>query len=334
MPTTFVALKIELLMLKSNKTNKLPIGIKTLPMVCTLAVLLLASSCSRAWKKPYTYAPEKVVPTTKSLLWKIEGNGAKQASYLFGTIHVIPKDELKLRPQVDEALKKSKFIVFEIDIKDMTNIKAQFSLLSKAFMKDGATLRDLLSPEDYAYVRTYMDESGLPLKMVERMKPLFISSLVGQGKDESGNQTATSSVEMVLWKKAKKLQIQSSGLETTDFQISLFDKIPYKQQAEMLVESLRATSKNTEPGNEMSQLVSIYNAEDIQAMHDMMEDEGMGMKGFEDILLYDRNANWVQPMTDIVRNQPAFFAVGAGHLGGAKGVIALLRKAGFKVEPL
>jgi uncharacterized protein len=297
--------------------------------------LMLASGCNQSYKKVYSYQADQIVPTTKSLLWKIEGNGLKKASFLFGTIHVIPKDQLKLRPEVDAALKASKFIVFEIDIKDMTNIKAQFALLSKAFMKDGVTLRDLLKAEDYAYVRTYMDKSGLPSTMIERMKPLFISSLVGQSKDESGASEQTSSVELVLYKKAKKLNIRSAGLETTDYQISLFDKIPYKQQAEMLVESLRATASESEPGAaELSTLVQIYNDEDIQAMQAMMEEDGMGIKGFEDVLLYDRNQNWIKPMSDIMANQPAFFAVGAGHLGGEKGVIALLRKAGYKVEAI
>ncbi len=300
-----------------------------------LIVLFLwvaGSSCSKAWKKPYVYAPEQLVPTTKSLLWKIEGNGVKEPSYLYGTMHIIPKGKLNIRPQVDAALAKSNFIVFEIDIKEMTNLRAQFALLGKIFMSGGMTLRDLLQPEEYAYVRTYLDDSGLPITMVERMKPLFISSFVSQSKDESGSKAKTVSVEMELWKKAKKLKLRSSGLETTDYQISLFDKIPYKQQAEMLVESLRSLSKDSPQGDELSTLVKIYNDEDIQMMHDMMEDQGM--KGFEDLLLYQRNANWIQPMSDIMRNQPAFFAVGAGHLGGAKGVIALLRKAGFKVEPI
>jgi uncharacterized protein len=180
-----------------------------------------------------------------------------------------------------------------------------------------------------------MDDSGLPSTMIERMKPLFISSLVGQGKEDSGSKSASTSVEMVLYKKAKKLKILSSGLETTDFQVSLFDKIPYKQQADMLVESLRALKKGGDEGSDdLGQLTKIYQDEDIQAMQALMDEEGMGMKGFEDILLFDRNANWIKPMGDIMSNQPAFFAVGAGHLGGERGVIALLRKAGYKVEPL
>jgi uncharacterized protein len=302
--------------------------------ITLLIGFLLAAGCKTS-QKPYSYTPEQLAPTQKSLLWKIEGNGLKKPSFLFGTIHIIAKSELNLRPAVDAALQQSKYIVFEIDMKEMTNIKAQFSLLSKAFMPAGTTLRTLLSPEDYAYVRTHMDNTGLPANMIEKMKPLFLSTLMGQGKDDEGQKEPTSSVEMVLWKKAKKLKIPSSGLETTELQLGLFDKIPYKQQAEMLVESLRA-SQNSEgsAGAEMGQLSAIYNAEDIQAMQEMMDDESMGMKGFEDILLYDRNANWIKPMRAIMENQPAFFAVGAGHLGGEKGVIALLRKAGYKVEAL
>jgi uncharacterized protein len=292
-------------------------------------------SCKTA-QKPYSYTPEQIVPTTKSLLWKIEGNGLKKPSYLFGTIHVIPKAELKLRPEVDLALKECKFIVFEIDMKEMLNIKSQLALLTKAFMPSGTTLRTLLSPEDYAYVRTYMDGSSLPSTMIDKMKPLFLSTLLGQDKEDGEKAAPSTSVEMVLYKKSNKLKMSTAGLETSAYQLSLFDQIPYKEQAEMLVESLRAAANSSADGQAVDpngQLHDIYNAEDIQAMQDMMSDESAGMKGFEDILLYKRNANWIKPMGDIMANQPAFFAVGAGHLGGEKGVIALLRKAGYKVEP-
>ena len=53
---------------------------------------------------------------------------------------------------------------------------------------------------------------------------------------------------------------------------------------------------------------------------------------FENDLLVTRNQNWIPKIQQITKEKPTFFAVGAGHLGGKKGVIALLRDAGFTVK--
>ena len=56
--------------------------------------------------------------------------------------------------------------------------------------------------------------------------------------------------------------------------------------------------------------------------------------GFADILLYDRNANWVKKLQQLMPENSLVIAVGAGHLPGKKGVLNLLREAGYKVEPI
>jgi uncharacterized protein YbaP (TraB family) len=58
------------------------------------------------------------------------------------------------------------------------------------------------------------------------------------------------------------------------------------------------------------------------------------MQEHEDILLYNRNMNWVKQLKTIMKAESVFVAVGAGHLVGTKGLIALLKKEGYKVRPL
>lgn len=79
-------------------------------------------------------------------------------------------------------------------------------------------------------------------------------------------------------------------------------------------------------------MLELYRNQDINAMHSMIGDDRSGMGGYEDILLNNRNRNWIPVMGRMMREQPTLFAVGAGHLGGESGVVALLRKEGYKVE--
>ncbi len=281
------------------------------------------------------YAPEKIVPTEKSVFWEISGNGLKKSSYLYGTIHLIPKENFSIPAVVQHALGDAKQVAFEIDMKEMTNIRTQMSLITKSFMAGGKTLKDLLSAEDYALVKAKMEEKGLPGGMFERMKPMFLSTLFSSG-DDKGTSAASSggmtSVEMELYGISKRRKLESTGLETAAYQMSIFDSIPYEAQAKMLVDGLRNVDQHADGEGELDTMLKLYHDQDITAMQSMISDVQYGMSNYEDILLNQRNRNWIPIMSRLMREKPTIFAVGAGHLGGASGVVALLRKQGYRVE--
>jgi uncharacterized protein len=291
---------------------------------------LLVFSCKSTEK--VQYAESDILPKEKALLWKISANGLKKPSYLFGTIHLIPKNEFDFTEKTKHALKSTDRIAFEIDMKEMTNLRTQISLMSKAFMAGGKTLRDLLAPEDYAFVRTKMDSKGLPITMLERMKPMFLSTMLGTDEESSVSANANmTSVEMELYKLSKKQKMESAGLETAAYQMAIFDSIPYEAQAQMLVDALHSTESGDD---EFGKMIDLYQSKNIQEMQSSIISEDTGMKDFEDLLLNKRNVNWIAPMGKMMRSKPTFFAVGAGHLGGKSGVIALLRRQGYKVEAI
>jgi uncharacterized protein len=292
-----------------------------------LAPALLLFSCSTAQKAVYT--PDQLLPTEKTLLWKISGNGLSKPSFLYGTIHMIEKSELNFSDAILESLDKSSRITFEIDMKEMTSLSTQISLMTKAFMRDGKSLRDLLNEEDYTLVRDRMEEKGMGMGMFERLKPMFLSMMLSN-EEESGPSGKMTSVEMELYRLAKKRKIGSAGLETAAYQMSVFDSIPYADQARMLVDGLR-----NEAGSQgFHQLMELYRNQDINAMQSIVVEEGESMQAYEELLLNKRNRNWIPVMARMMKETPTFFAVGAGHLGGPVGVIALLRKEGYRVEAI
>ena len=60
----------------------------------------------------------------------------------------------------------------------------------------------------------------------------------------------------------------------------------------------------------------------------------MGIQNFTDLLLYNRNADWANKLAGLMPGNSLVVAVGAGHLPGEKGVLNLLRKAGYRVDPV
>ncbi|MBS1566154.1 MAG: TraB/GumN family protein, partial [Bacteroidetes bacterium] len=142
---------------------------------------------------------------------------------------------------------------------------------------------------------------------------------------------AKDGMEQVIMKEAKKDNKPIFGLETVKFQASVFDSIPYQRQAKDLLKMVDSSANGTDSSD--MQLLDVYRKQDLNKMQKMTEDEE-GMSDYIDLLLYNRNADWVRKMPAIMKDKATLFAVGAGHLGGDKGVISLLRKAGYMVRPV
>lgn len=305
--------------------------------ILTYALLLVSFALSSV----VSAQPAKALaPTTSdtSLLWRISGNGLESDSYLFGTIHMIPAEDYFLPQTVMDALAGSSNVAFEIDPRDMENPAMLMSIMGRINMRNDTSLNDLLTEEEYTVVTNYFEKAGLPMMIFKRMKPLFLSAMVGQdmgdlmgGGGLSGNG-GIKSYEMELTRIAEAGKKEISGLETMEFQLGLFDSIPYGAQAKMLLEAVKADSEGSEGDDQYAQMIKMYKRQAIVEMATMIQDESSDVSHFEELLLTRRNLSWIDPMGELMRKQPSFFAVGAGHLAGDQGVITLLREAGYTVQ--
>lgn len=260
-----------------------------------------------------------------STLWKIEGNGLEKASYLFGTIHITC--DATIDADVKQALDETSQVVLEIDMDDPT---MQSKMMQGMYMKDGKTLKDLVSKEDYSAIDSLMIKNmGMSVKLLENVKPFFLSAMLYPKLIDCSPQ----SFENELMKIAVEQGEEIKGLETIEEQLKVFDDIPYEDQAEDLV---RSATDNLEYDRKMfEEMYKVYDSENITAMLDMMNDDNLkSVAEHQDKLLVNRNKNWISKITDYAKDQPTFFGVGAGHLAGDNGVIKLLRKAGYKVTAI
>ena len=283
-----------------------------------------------------TKKADSLAPTAdeNSLLWEISGKELEKASYLYGTIHMIAKEDYFLTDMTKETFKKSEQVAFEIDMNKMNDMSIMFSLIGQVMMKDGVSLKDLLNEEDYKLVKEHFTELGLPMFMLEKVKPMFLASFASGDLGDTGSDMASGEIvsyEMEFMEMAKKQEKEMDGLETIEYQMSVFDSIPYEDQAKMLVESIRSEVVGDSQFDEM---VEMYKNQDLSGMQDMFAADEEGIGKYEDIFLKNRNQNWIPVMEKMMKVKSTFFAVGAGHLGGSIGVIALLRAVGYKVKPL
>lgn len=267
----------------------------------------------------------------QTLLWKISGNGLEKPSYLFGTIHMLCKEDAYLSDNLVKAIQESDRVYLELD---MDNLFELMGVMTKMKMKNDTTLADLLSPEEYRITKKYFEEkiSMLPFSVLETYKPMVASSMLMEQSMVCDQQVA---METLIMEEAKKNGKKIEGLETMAYQMSVFDSIPYRIQARELYKSIAGGEQaNNEATEQFKKMMDAYRAQDINKLGEMITQSGDEMMQYEDILLNNRNRNWVAKLKTLLPQKPLVIAVGAGHLPGTNGVIELLRKEGYKVKPV
>ncbi len=297
-------------------------------LVAILSTLILGVTPQIIWGQ---------VPTEKSLMWEISGPGIKQPSYLFGTIHSACTNQLVLKPKQKKVLDKVQQLYLEVDITD-----GSVSLAASAGMllPSGQRLNDVMTPQQYRKVKNFFakEMKDVPFWSISNLRPMLLSGIVAGVADKC----QTSSWEITLGRFARKKEIAIKGLETAQDQLSVFDRIPIKDQVKQLIESIDNRSKVRKQSiKDYQNLQNAYQSQDIAKLYGLVAkgaDTGASSsetnRQFLEALLDERNRKWIPIISQVTREKPTLFGVGAGHLGGKQGVIALLRTAGFTVKPV
>ena len=285
----------------------------------TISALLLALFFTACAGKLGKEKPENL---PKSLLWKIEGNNI-QPSYLYGTFHLLPKADFIMAEKTKTAFKSAGQVVLELDMDDP---KMQQSIMQNALMTDGSSIDKLVSAEDYATLDAAVKTAvGVGIDQFKLMKPIVLTGMLLPQLMEG----ELASFELTFIKMAGEQEIEILGLETPEQQLAAFDKIPYEDQMEDLMEMLNEKEKMQ---GYFRQMLETYKAEDIVSLFNMT-DENYTPEEL-DAFLNSRNRDWIPKIGKLAKDKSTFFAVGAGHLGGEQGVIHLLRQAGYSVLPV
>ena len=261
-----------------------------------------------------------------TLLWEISGKNLKTPSYLYGTFHLLCKDDINVSAQLKTALQQSKVVYMELDMDDPATLMGGLMLMS---MKERKKLKDLYSKEEYNRVESFFKDSlHTPIALMQTMKPFFLMGLVYPKMMKCKNM---SGVEEVLIKLAKENKKEVMGLETMAFQASIFDSIPYEAQAKELLNIIDSLPENKK---EFEVMLKAYKNQQLNELEKSIEKSEMGSGFNENILLTQRNKNWVKQLNVIMKSESVFVAVGAGHLVGKDGLINLLKKEGYILKPL
>ena len=277
------------------------------------------------------------------LLYKISGKGLRKPSYIIGTYHLAPVSFVDSIPGLRSALAESEQVYGEIETADMTSPENIAKMQQAMMLPEGKTLTELLTPEQMQKLNATMKELlGVDMSnpmVAQQMNKMLPQALVTQLtvimylKKHSGFNP-TQSFDDYFQQQAVAQGKPVGGFETMDFQLqALFGSISIERQIELLMCFL-----NNREWEELQvdNIVEAFFAQDlnrIEAAMDEKQDNSCDATDEEnDLLIYGRNATWLKKMPEIMQQKSTFFAVGAAHLAGERGVLAGLRNAGYLVE--
>ena len=266
------------------------------------------------------------VQPKSSLLWEITGNNLQQPSYLFGTIHIICEEDFFFPAIVKEKFTNAQEVFLELDMDDPMMMMKMMTMLQ---LPKGQTIKQLFadSAAFAAFDKKYQEITGTSAMMFNTFKPFMLMSMLAQ---KSLNCANSESYEQTFMALAATLKKDIKGLETMEDQIAVFDGIPDSTEITNLQTMLKDFDKQVE---EFKKLVAVYKTQDVDAMY-RFTNQSPELMGAEEELLTKRNSKWIPVMKASMEKGNTFFAVGAAHLGGDIGVIALLRKQGYTVKPV
>jgi uncharacterized protein len=273
-----------------------------------------------------THGP--AVTSSKHMLYRVHGpNGA--TVYLLGSVHLLSADAATLPAEVDSAFSHSRSLTFETSLDSVMARGPE--MLMRGRYSDGKTLRSVLSPWAATKVDSLLHLYGLSLDQVNGFKPWMVSLLMTQLAMQKLNFQAQYGVDMQLNTRAKQASKPVLGLESVDFQMGLFDALSTADQERLLVESdgPDVTAK------EMGSIRDAWSHGDAATLDSLINSNMAKAPGLFDALITARNHAWIPKIEALIKgDDDALVVVGAGHLVGKQGVVAMLRAKGYTLDQM
>ena len=282
--------------------------------------------------------PKSKIAPGAPFLWKIEGT--KVPSWIFGTIHLARPDVATPPPAVQAALDQADAVYTEIPMDAATILEISPHLM----LPPGKTLAGILGPKLTAALKAEFERGGgggIMASMWNQLRPWAAAVSLLELDDET-RFPGTPALDMTIFEGAVAAGKTAGGLETPAEQLSIFDDLTDVEQAALVEDTLTQLHDARASGTNLSDtLAALYLAGDLDTLvTELNKIDAAGnhpalSAKLLDRLLYRRNALMAERIAKKLRAEPRtsfFFAVGAAHLQGPRGVLAALEKAGFHLE--
>lgn len=266
----------------------------------------------------------------KSCLWKVTSDNS--TLYLQGSIHILKPDNYPLAPEIEAAYADSDVLVFETDIKQMSEPETQQKIMAKALLPGTETLQQALDADTYQMLSDAFDLAGLPILAMNKFKPWFATTSLTLIRLQKIGFDPQHGLDIYFHGKAATDGKKIVGLESIEFQIDLFDTLSNENPNSFVSRALEDLS--VIEGN-VSSLEEAWESGDIDAVNILITKSFEGYPEFHKSFVLDRNDRWLETLIQFLASNDTYMVVvGTGHLSGEGGLLQLLKNKGCVLEQL
>ena len=287
---------------------------------CTLVVIAVFSVCAPSTAQTRGSG-------VKSFLWKVQSG--EQVLYLAGSVHALKAEVYPLNPAFERAFEATDMLVEELDLSEGDMMAIAPMLLSKGVYQDGRTFDTVVSKDTLTRVAQRLTPP-MTLELIRPMKPWMVMLMLTALQVQQAGFDASLGLDKYFFDKAKAAGKPVVGLETAESQIDRFDKMPESLQEQLLRSALEELDTQN---RELTAIVTAWQRGDAAALEKTLLGGFKQYPAAYQSLLVERNVNWMPQMEKcLARTSPCLVVVGAAHLVGPDGLLALLQKKGYRVE--
>jgi hypothetical protein len=257
-------------------------------------------------------------------VWKVTGPGGGTL-YLGGSMHALRSTDYPLPTAYNTAFDASSHLVFEDDPK--TSSAETKALLRAGTYPKGDTLKNHVDPRTYNYIRRFFALVNVPETKFAQYRPWLINIMLSLPSSENWQL----GVEQYLQRRVKGSK-SMAGLESPKEHNSFFvDLNDREAEALLLILFINAGQGEADGGR----MIKAWRHGDADALNRMLREEFRDFPSLSSRLIDVRNRNWIPKIEGYLRSGKTYFVVvGAGHMGGPSGLLAMLRARGYKIEQL
>ena len=254
------------------------------------------------------------------LLWQIEAPNGKK-SQLFGTMHLVDKDMNTVFDLISYQIKQSRMVFIEYTLEQTDAL-----FISEHLVHTKAAISTKLSNQELGKLKKFFQENHIPFDSLKNASPsLIYSYLINPGS------ISDLQIDFKIADFAHKQKIPVKGLENAR---DVFEKmLAFDNKFYIFALKNRLSQINTLPSYR-KRLKILYFKEDLPGLLFSVHEKNISPEinqAFMNTLINQRNIHMFNRTRKELDKGQVFIAVGAAHLGGEKGLISLLKNAGYKM---